>query len=141
LIDAALVAAAFEIRRKECGHASFGHLYSDESGTKGDRIGVIVLSGEDRRQRLSHLRAAARRVAIGGDCDSDPRSANGDPPLSATVGQSFGEQCAEARIIDAFVAMGAKVDDVVALLAEPSRKLVLEVDAGMVGGEYDVHDS
>jgi hypothetical protein len=29
----------------------------------------------------------------------------------------------------------------VALLAEPSRKLVLEVDAGMVGGEYDAHDS
>jgi hypothetical protein len=45
----------------------------------------------------------------------------------------------EPRIIDAFVAVGAEVEDVVALLGEPGRKLVLEVNAGVVGGHYDAH--
>ena len=48
---------------------------------------------------------------------------------------------AESRIIDAFGAVGAEVDDLVALLGEPAGELVLEVVAGMVGGEGDAHDA
>jgi hypothetical protein len=35
--------------------------------------------------------------------------------------------------------LSAKVDYGVALFAEPGSKLVLEVDAGMIGGESDAH--
>jgi len=42
-------------------------------------------------------------------------------------------------IIDALVAMGTKVEDVVTLLAKPGREFVLEVDAGMIGGEDNAH--
>ena len=85
-------------------------------------------------QRQAGLRLAAMATPM-------PGAANADPALGPAVGQRFGHQRAELRIIDAFMAMGAEVEHLVTLLGEPARELVLEVDAGMVGGEYDAHDA
>jgi hypothetical protein len=35
--------------------------------------------------------------------------------------------------------MCSEVENVVALLAKPGGEIVLEVDTGMIGGEYDAH--
>ena len=139
MIDAALMAAALEISVKKCLDARPRHLDPDQSSAECDGVRVIVLACKAGRERLRHLCAAAGRIAVGGNRDPDARAADGDSALGAPVRDRLGEHRPVARIIDALVAVGAEVEDVVALCREPGRKLVLEVDAGVVGGHYDAH--
>lgn len=140
LIDAALMSPTFKLGRQERSYAGLRHLDSDQAGTQRDGVRVIVLASKHGRQRLRYLRAPARRVAVGGNRDSDSRSTDRNAALGPTFRQSRSEERAESRIIDAFMAVSSEVGDLVALLGEPAGELVLEIYAGMVGGDYDVHD-
>jgi hypothetical protein len=33
----------------------------------------------------------------------------------------------------------SEIEDVVPLVLEPAREIILEVDPGMIGGKYDAH--
>ena len=138
---AALVPAAEEARGEEGGDAGLRHFDPDQARPERDGVGVIVLAREHRGERLVNLGAATGRVAVGGDRHSDSRAADGDPALGAAVRKRLSEERPKPRIIDTLMAVRAEVEDLVALLREPARKLVLEVDASMVGGEYDAHDA
>ena len=139
LFDAPGMAAAEEIRGQEGVDAGLGHFEADQARAQGDRVAVVMLPGERCRKRLGDLGAAAGGVAVGGDGDADARTADADPAFGPAVCQRFGEQRSVTRVIDAFMAVGAEVEQLVTLLGEPGRQLVLEVDAGMVGGEDYAH--
>ena len=111
LIDAGLVASAEEVAREECGDAGLGHFEADQPGAERNGVGVVVLAGERGGDRLSHLSAAARRVTVGGDGNTDTGAANGDSPFGAAVGESLRKKGAVTWIIDALRTIGAKVDD------------------------------
>ena len=64
--DPALVAAAAERCGEEGLDARFGHLDPDQARPHGDDVGVIVLAGETRGERLRNESGAAGGVAIGG---------------------------------------------------------------------------
>ena len=91
---------------------------------KRDRIGVVMLASERSGQRLGDLRAAARRIAVGGDRDADPEPQTVIPRSARPSASGLGHQRPEARIIDAFVAVGAKVERLMALvrLASPQAR-------------------
>lgn len=133
LVDAPLVTAAEEFAGKESGDAGLGHLNPDQPGADGDGVAVIVLAGEGRGKRLGDLRAAARGIAVCGNGDADARSADDDSALGSTVGERFGQQGTEPRVIDAFGTVCAEVDDLVTVVPEPVRELVLHLVAGMIG--------
>ena len=139
MVDTALVAAALKFGVKEGVDAGLSHFRADQPRADSDCIRVVVLSGKGRGQRLGDLRAAACRVAVGSDRNADSRSAYRDPALRPAVSERLGKHDAKARIIDAFVAVSSKVEDLMALLAEPRGKLFLEIDPGMVGGEDYAH--
>ena len=139
LVDAALVSAAFEFSVEESLDAGDRHFRPDQPLAKRDRIGIVVLTGEPRRQRLGDLGAAAGGVAVGRDRDSDARPAHRDSAFGASISQRLGEHRPIAWIIDAFVAVGAEVEYLMAVLAKPAGNQVLEVDSGMVGGKCDAH--
>ena len=86
LVDAALVAAAGEIGAEEGGDAGAGHVSADQAGAKSERVGVIMLAGEPRRERVVDPRAAAAGIAVGGDGDADAGAANGDAALGLAAG-------------------------------------------------------
>jgi hypothetical protein len=85
------------------------------------------------------LRAAAGGVAIGGDRNADSRPANGDSAISSPIGERFGEHGSIAGIIDAFGTVGSKILDLVTLLDQPARELVLQDVSGMVSGKGNAH--
>ena len=74
LVDAALVAAAQEIRGQKGADAGLGHFDPDQARAKSDRVGVVMLPRERRGQRLGDLRAAAGGIAVGRDGDADRRT-------------------------------------------------------------------
>ena len=139
LIDAALVAATLEFRRKECSDAGLGHFAADQPCTERNCVGVIVPAGKCRRERLRNLRAAAGRIAICRYCDADAGPADADPALRATIGNRLGQHRTKAGIIDAFVSVSSEVENVVPLLGEPGDKLVLQVDTCVVSSKHDAH--
>ena len=141
LVDAALVAAADEIGVEEGRDAGLGHFDADQARAKRDGVGVVMLAGERCRQRLGDLRAAAGRVAVGGDRDADPRAANGDPALGPAIGQGLGEHRAVTADNRRFRGRWCRgrAPRGPARASQPASQ-VLEVDAGMIGGEGDAHD-
>ena len=76
--------AAFELGGKERGHAGARHLGPDQAGAQRDRVGVVMAAAQPGRERLGDLRAAHLGMAVGGDGDADPRTAQRDPPLGRT---------------------------------------------------------
>jgi hypothetical protein len=98
-----------------------------------------MLASKLSRERLTDASAAALRLAIDGDGDSDPGAANGDAPIRLARRHRFGDLLTEHRIINAFGPVGAEITHLVTLLGEPPDELVLEKVAGMVGGEGDAH--
>ena len=53
LLDPARVAVAAEGGGEEGLDAGLGHLDADQARAQGDDVGVIMLAGEPRRQRLA----------------------------------------------------------------------------------------
>ena len=49
LVDAPLVAAAFEVGAEEGADAPLGHFDADQARAERDGVGVIVPAGEGRR--------------------------------------------------------------------------------------------
>src|SRR4051812_35798257 len=91
LIDPALVPAAAEGGGEKGLDAGLGHLDPDEPRADGDDVGVVMLAGETRRERLGNERGAAGRVAVGGDRYADARAAQGDAEIGAAGGDLLGE--------------------------------------------------
>ena len=60
LVDAALVAAAGERGGEEGVDAGLGHLDADQPRAQREDIGVIMLAGEPRRQRLGDAARSGR---------------------------------------------------------------------------------
>ena len=139
LVDASLVAAAEEVAGEESGDAGLGHLDPDQPGAECNGIGIIVLAGEGGGERLGNLRAATGGVAVRGDRDPDARSADRDSTLGPSIRQRLRQKGAVARVIDALAGVGAEIDDLVAVGTEPVCKLILHLEAGMVGGKGYSH--
>src|SRR5215217_8325661 len=91
LIDAPLVAAAEEVVGEEGGDASLGHLQPDQPRSKRDGVAIVVLAGKRSRERFCYLCTAAGAIAIGGNSDSDPRPANGNPAFGPAVCKRIGK--------------------------------------------------
>ena len=91
LVDAALVAAAGEIRGEKGGDAGLGHFDADQPRAQGDDVGVIMLAGERGGKRLGNAGAAAGRIAVGGDRDADARAAHRDAAIGAAGGDRLGQ--------------------------------------------------
>jgi hypothetical protein len=83
LIDAALVAPAKEVGGEKDGNTGPSHFCADQACAESNRVGIIMLPGQRRRKRLVDLRAAAGRVAVCRDCNTNPRAANCDSAFSA----------------------------------------------------------
>jgi hypothetical protein len=98
-----------------------------------------MFAGELRGERVVDAGAAASRLAIDRDGNADARASYGHSALGVPRGNRSSEKRSVLRIIDAFRGIGPEVDDLVALLAQPSRELVLEGKPGMVGGKGDAH--
>ena len=109
LVDAALVASACEIGVEEGGDAGLGHVAADQPRAEREHVGVIVLAGELRRQRIVDPRAAARGIAVDGDRDADARAADRDSALGVAAAIASASFRAEIGIIDALGAVGAEV--------------------------------
>ena len=133
LVDAALVPAAEEVGAKEGGDAGLGHFAADQPRAQCKHVGVVVLACELRRERIVDARAAAARIAVHGDRDPDAGAADGDATVRFSKSHFRRELGAILRVVDAFGAVGPEVGDVMALLAQPGGKLVLELVTGMVG--------
>jgi hypothetical protein len=62
-----------------------------------------------------------------------------DPALGAAAGDLAGQPRPEFGVIDAVGAVGAEVGDLMPGLSQPGGKLVLQGEAGMIGGKGDAH--
>ena len=71
LIDAALMAPAGEFGVEEGSDTGAGHVTSDEASSQSKDVGVIVGSGELRRQRLVDLRAPTPGFPVHRHRDTD----------------------------------------------------------------------
>jgi len=98
-----------------------------------------MLAGEARRKRLRDQRAAAGRVAVGGDRDADAGPAKGNAIIGPAGGDFLGELVAVIGIIDRIHARGPEVVDRMPLRAEPGDEIRLERDGGMIGSDGDPH--
>ena len=129
LVDAALVAPAGEIGAEEGGDAGLGHVAADQARAQARaRWRHYARGPAPPTAARRHARAAARGVAVDRDRNADARAADGDPALGLAGGDGVGELGSKLRIIDAFRAVGAEVDDLVAGLAQPGGKLVLQAN-------------
>ena len=139
MVDAALVAPPGEVGAQEGRDAGPGHVAADQSGPERKHVRVIMLPGERGGHGIVDAGAAAGRVAVDCDGNSNARTADGDTPISVAGCDRLGQPFAELRIIDALVGVGAEIGHVMPLLTEPARKLILQAESGMVRGECDFH--
>ena len=141
MVDAALVAPACESGVDESGDTGFCHVGTDEASAERKHIGVIMFAGKLGGDWIVDTGTAAFRLAIDGDGNTNPRSAN----CNAAVGVSGGDRASEPgaifRIVDAFGPVSAEVFHVVALLTQPEGEFVLEQVSGMIGGDGYAHGS
>ena len=110
------MAFAQERGGEEFAHAVARGFRADKAGPQGKNIGVIVAAGKAGGQALGDERATASGVAVDGDGDADARAAHRDSALGLAGGNGARELGPEQGIIDAFGAVGAKVEDGMALL-------------------------
>src|SRR6185369_8335331 len=81
LVDAALVAPAGECGVDESGDAGLGHVAADKASTERKHIGVIMFTGKLGRYRVVDTSTPAFRLAIDGNRDTNPRSADSHAAL------------------------------------------------------------
>ena len=116
------------------------HVAADEAGTESKHVGIIMLSGKLRRNRIVDARAAALGLPIDGNRNADPGAAHGDPSLRLSCSDSLGQPATVFGIVHALRAIGPKVGHLVPLSLQPADELVLEQISGVISGEGDAHD-
>src|SRR5690348_16817926 len=125
------MAPAGEIAVEKRGDAGLGHVASDEPCAEREHVGVVMLAGELGRERIADPSAAALRVAVHRDRDSDAGAAYGDATLGLAGCDRSRQPRAILRIIDALRPVGPEVRHLVALLTEPARELIFEEVPGV----------
>jgi hypothetical protein len=98
-----------------------------------------MFAGQGGGERIVYAGAAASRVAVDGDRDTDARAADDDTLLGTARAYDARKLQSEFRVIDAFGTVGSEILDLVSLVDQPARELVLQNVSGMVSGKGNAH--
>ena len=138
-LDSTLVSSALELRAQEdaqrgnsCGRIS--HALTEAGNVRvivsTGHFGIPVIADNSRANAGNLVRRHADALAASADQYAEVGVSDGDhlPDLRA-----------EDRIVDAFIAVGAAVVDVVALCLEPLRQRGLQHEARVITADGDSH--
>lgn len=109
-----------------------GFFPADEPPRHGQNIGVVVLARKGGYLTFPAEGAAHVRMLVGGDGDTDARTADKDSQRKRAVLHFLRHRMGKIGIIHALGAVGAEVLKTVALLAQGILKVFLELEAGVV---------
>lgn len=139
MVDAALVTPACETGVEEGEDTCLGHVASKEPAAEREHVRVVVLPGKLGREGIIDTGTSTLRFAVYGNRDADAGAAHGDATLDLPCSDRPGQARAIFWIIDALRPVRAEVANLVALLAEPASKLVLQKISRMIGGKGNAH--
>ena len=117
-----------------------GHLWSDESRTETQNIGVIVLARQAGRGGVVDESGTHTRDFVGGNGDTDSRTTDRHSEFGRAVGHRVTHGGAVVGIVDRRDAVfWAEVHDVVTALSKRCGHQGLEVVPRVVGAKGDAH--
>src|ERR1051326_285749 len=86
LVDAALMASAFELRVQPQRHDLLGETEGDDAAADGEDVGVVVLARHARGIKIVAQRGADAAHLAGGDLFALPAAADDDAALGLAGG-------------------------------------------------------
>ena len=139
LIDAPLVAAAFERRLEPQRDNLVREPERDDPAAHREDVGIVVLARQARGVEIVAERGADAGDLVGGDLLALPAAAEHDAALGAPLGDRAADREADRRIVHRLLAVRAVIVDGV---PEPLQRLLqmfFEQEAGVIGADGDAH--
>ena len=134
LIDALLVATAFEGGLEELIHNLTGGIVVDEASGHYEHVGIVVLTNEVGDFGAPCQSGTHALMLVERDGDAFARAANADARIYLAALDALGQGMAEVRIVDAGIAPRAIVLIGIAFLLEILKHELLQRITCMVAG-------
>ena len=137
LIDAALVAAAFEFGGEELIHDFAGHVFIDEAAGHHEHIGVVVLADEVGNFGNPAETGTNALVLVERHVDAFARTADSDAGEYFTFLDTAREGMTEVRVVARILSIGAVVLVFESFLLEILLDELFQGKASVIGGNAD----
>jgi hypothetical protein len=139
LLYAALVTPPLEAPREERIHDGTGELSSEDAASYGEHVGVVVLARETRGVLVETQRGPDAVHLVGRDLLPLAAAPEHDPEIGLAPDDGVTDGRAERWVIDRLHRVRTEVDHLVSLPNEVTGDADLQVEAGVVGSESDLH--
>ena len=137
LLNAALVAAAFELCGKK-GVDKLGRIRrSHVARAEAEDIGIVVLAGDDGIRGIGDQRRANLRVSIGHDAHPDAAGTHEDAEIGLPGDDVLDHGFREIVVVDRVLRIRAEVRDGIAPAGEVLADRLLQFEPGVIAADRD----
>ena len=133
------MAAALELRVQEGVHNPLGHHVAHHQAAHGQAVGVVVATSHLGGIGLAAQGTANSLHLVGGDRDANAGGADQHRPIHFAIGQQLGGGIGEVGVVTAVQAVGAHIDDNVALVGQVLSDMLLQGEAAVIGCHGNFH--